>query len=380
MTPDEMIELTFAAKDNLQYEQPLDLDKARDRNLLVELNSARGDFNQNKMLFELGVVDVDSLTPRLYGSSEDKYILFGGHRGCGKSTELRRLAKKLHRAELYYVVLVDALTELDIDNLRYCDILLAQAKVLMEQLDKDGINIKQVFLSNLERWFEQRINTKFTEQQISSKLEAGAEAKTGLPFVGSLFAKLTNAISYGSSHKEEIRETVRANYGEFADAFNLLINHVNEQLNAANKGKKLLFIIDGTDRLSCDDAKDFFTGSVYQLTQIHSRFIYCTPIDILVEDGKINQIFKVFRLPMVKIADKNSPDYFPKPLTKLSEFIEKRVDSRLFVSDTIIHNLLPYNVVYFQLIKHSGGHIRDLMRLLDYCLTETMGQKKSTLW
>lgn len=370
-TTDELINLAFAAKDNLQYEQPLNLDDDHDRNLLVDFDTSRGDFNQGRLLAELSVRGIDSATPSLHGNTPSKYLLFGGHRGCGKSTELRRLAKKLHRAELYYVVLVDALTELDIDNLRYCDILLAQAKVLMEQLARDGIKVDSVFLSKLEKWFQQRINSRFTEQQSTSKLEAGAEAKTGLPFVGSLFTKLTNAISYGSSFREEIRDVVRANYSEFADAFNTFIQHVNERVNDANQGKKLLFIIDGTDRLSNEDAKDFFTGNVHQLTQIHSYFIYCTPIDILVEDGKINQIFKVFRLPMVKIAEKNSTDYFPEPLIKLSEFIEKRVDSRLFVADTITHNDQTYNALYFELIKHSGGHIRDLMRLLDYCLTET---------
>jgi energy-coupling factor transporter ATP-binding protein EcfA2 len=237
MTQDEMIELTFEAKEKLRYEQPLDLDKASDRSLLVELNDARGEFSQDKLLFELGVVGIDS-TPRLYGIKDDKYLLFGGHRGCGKSTELRRLAKKLHRPELYYVVFVDALTELDINNLRYCDILLAQAKVLMEQLQRDKIQVEPVFLTRMENWFTQRVKTRLSEQQFSTKVEAGVELKAGLPFVGNLFAKLTNAISFGSTHKDEIREIVRNSYGEFSDAFNSFIQHVNEQLNAANKAKK----------------------------------------------------------------------------------------------------------------------------------------------
>ena len=91
LSPDELIQLTFTAKDNLRYEQPLDLDKASDRSLLVELNDARGEFSQDKLLFELGVVGIDS-TPRLYGANEDKYLLFGGHRGCGKSTTSTRPA------------------------------------------------------------------------------------------------------------------------------------------------------------------------------------------------------------------------------------------------------------------------------------------------
>jgi hypothetical protein len=246
----------------------------------------------------------------------------------------------------------------------------------MEQLQRDNIKVEPVFLNRLENWFTQRVKTKLSEQQFSTKIEAGAEAKAGLPLVGNLFAKLTNAISLGSAHKDEIREIVRNSYGEFSDAFNSFIQHVNEQLNATNKAKKIVFIVDGTDRLSSIEAEDFFIGNVDQLKQIHSYFIYCTPIHILQESSRVHGMFNVFRLPMVKIVEKNSSDYFPVPLNKLSELIAKRVDARLFVADTVTHNLFTYNAVHFELIKYSGGHIRDLMRLLDYCLAETLGRKK----
>lgn len=378
LSPTELIELTYAAKDNLRYEQPLDLSKPEDRALLVDLNTARGDFNENKLLFELGVVTLGG-NPSLKGHSTEKYLLLGGHRGCGKSTELRCLAEKLHHPDLFYVVMVDTLAELDINNLRYCDILLAQGKVLIEQLARDDIAIDAVHLRRLQDWFKQRIKTQITEQQTGAKLEAGAEAKASLPLVGGLFAKLTNAISHNTSYKEEIRESVRNHYSEFANAFNELIQHANEQLNAANKAKKILFIVDGTDRLPSIEAEDFFTGNIDQLTQIRSHFIYCTPIHILVENGKINQTFKVFRLPMIKIAEKDALDYFPGPLATLCEFIEKRVNKALFADTTINHNGASYNAVYFELITHSGGHLRDLIRLLDYCLDETLGQKKIDL-
>ena len=369
LTSTELLQLTLAAKKNLRYDQPLDPDNAADQALLVDLNAARGNYSQDKLLWDLGVLGIDEVSPTLNDDNPQQYMLFGGHRGCGKSTELRRLAKKLHHPALYYVVLVDALTELDINNLHYSDILLAQAKVLIQQLEDDHITVEPVFLTRLEQWFTQRINTQLTDQQLGGKIETGVKASTGLPFLGSLFANLTTSISYGSAYKEEIRDIVRNSFSEFAGAFNLLISHVEEQVNAANKGKKLLFVIDGTDRLSSTEANDFFIRDIHQLKQIHSNFIYCTPIDILTENGRIGQEFKVFRLPMVKIAEKHSADYLPVPLARLQELINKRADSRLFADETIC----------LELIKASGGHVRDLMRLLDYCLAETSGRKKIDL-
>jgi energy-coupling factor transporter ATP-binding protein EcfA2 len=363
LPPSELLQLTRAAKKNLRYDVPLDPDNLIDRARLVDLNAARGDFSQDKLLWELGI---DEISQDLDEENAHQYLLFGGHRGCGKSTELRRLAKKLHHPNFYYVVLVDALKELDINNLHYSDILLAQAKVLIEQLDEEQITVAPVFLTRLEAWFTQRVKTHLTEQKLDGKLETGVKASTGLPFLGSLFANLTTSISTGSTHKEEIRDSVRNNFNEFASAFNALIQHIEEQLKAANKGKKLLFVVDGTDRLSSTDANDFFIRDIHQLKLIRSNFIYCTPIDILTENGRAAQEFSVFRLPMVKIAEKQAVEYFPVALEKLSELINKRVDSRLFADGLV----LP------ELIKYSGGHVRDLMRLMDYCLAETLGRKK----
>ncbi|MDD5271221.1 MAG: AAA family ATPase [Methylovulum sp.] len=362
LSPEELLRLTRAAKKNLRYDRPLDPDT--DQALLVDLNAARGNFSQDKLLFTLGV---DETSGSLDEDNPQQYILFGGYRGCGKSTELRLLAKRLHQPHFYYVVLVDALQELDINNLNYSDILLAQAKVLMQQLD-DSISVEPVFLQRLENWFKNHVKIDLSEQAFSGKPETGAKASTGLPLLANLFGSLTTAISIGSTHKEEIRTAVRNSFSEFAGAFNLLVSHIEERLRAANLGKKILFIVDGTDRLCGNDATTFFVSDIHQLKQINSNFIYCAPIDILTENGRISQEFSVFRLPMVKIAEKNTADYLPLPVEKLRDLIIKRLDgsSRLLADSTVVD----------QLIQMSGGHVRDLIRLLDYCLAETLGRKR----
>jgi energy-coupling factor transporter ATP-binding protein EcfA2 len=352
---DLLKDLTFKAARNLRYDQPLDPDE--DKSLLVELQDCRGDFSEAKLLWSLRIDESDHTR---------KYILFGGHRGCGKSTELRRLAAKLHQPDQYYVVLVDALREVDINNLNYSDILLAQAKVLLKKLQDDDIKIQPIFFANLENWFRERISSQINNSDFKIEVKAGATAETGLPFLGKLFASLTNSISTGSTYKEEIRHIVQNSFSEFAFAFNQLIGHAEEVLAKANRGKRILFIVDGTDRLRSDEAKHFFNGDVHQLKQISANFIYCTPITMLTEDGRIGQEFEVFRLPMLKITEKNSPNYNPVVMDKLKEFINKRVDASLFEAPALQEELITY----------SGGHLRDLIRLLSNCLAETRAEKK----
>jgi len=351
----DLMQLTDEAESKLHFDQALDPDA--DQLLMVELNDCRGDFSEAKLLWKLRINNLNHAK---------KYLLFGGHVGCGKTTELRRLAKKLHQPDKYYVVLVDALLEVDINDLNYSDILLAQAKVLLKKLEDQQIAIQPIFLEKLSNWFNECIKTRISNNEFKSEIKAGVTAEGGLPFLGKIFASLTNSISSGSTHKEEIRQIVQNSFSEFAAAFNQLIVHAEEVLAAANLGKKILFVVDGTDRLRSDQAKKFFNEDVHQLKQIEANFIYCTPITLLTEDGKIRQEFDVFQLPMIKIAEKASNDFDAMVMAKLNEFINKRVNSALFEDISQQE----------QLIKYSGGHLRDLIRLLSYCLAETRGEKK----
>jgi hypothetical protein len=81
-------------RNNLDYDLPLNPGDTR----LVPLNDARGNFSENRILKAVGV---DPATNTLRWQPERLYVLFGGHRGCGKSTELRQLADKLAGADRY---------------------------------------------------------------------------------------------------------------------------------------------------------------------------------------------------------------------------------------------------------------------------------------
>jgi len=354
---DELLELSLAANSALKFDSPLEPGSDK----MVELNAARGSFREDRLLWELHIANDE-----LQEFNDPLYMLFGGHRGCGKSTELKRLAKELYNPKRYYVVFVDALAELDMNNIRYSDILLAQAKVLFRQLEASGIQLDQVFLSKLEAWFDVRIAKHESLQSFTAEIKTGIEAKHGLPFLGGLFAKLTASAKDNTTHREELRTVIRNSFSEFADAYNALIIHVEDKLKQANAGRQLLFVIDGTDRLRGEDADHFFVDDVHQLKQIQSNFIYCAPIDMLSESGVVRQHFSIVRLPMIKLAEKGTTEAKPEVLKQLRELVYRRMDRRLFDGE----DTLDY------LIWHSGGHLRDLIRLMHLSLSETMGKKK----
>lgn len=343
----------------LSFEEPLDAEDSR----FVSTESARGEFSFSSLLKPYGV---DPRTNEMKFVPVGVYSLFCGHRGCGKSTELRRLRARLDRPELFYVVFLDALKELDINNLSYADVLLAQAKTLIARIEQDGLAIDQVHLSRLEKWFSERIEKHENTREFAAEIKAGVKAKHGIPFLGELFAQLTTSCKTGSTHKEELRTIIRNSFTEFSQGFQQLIDAANDEVTRSGKGKTILFIVDGTDRLSGVDSDNFFIRDAHQLLQIRGNFIYCAPIHLIYENNQVQQIFaNIFKLPMIKVEEKEDSSLKNDDgFRAMREIVFRRADKSLFDSEETVDFL----------IAHSGGHTRDLLHLLIYAFKKAEGE------
>lgn len=336
---------------SLQLDEPLDWspDGTKDPRW-VNTQEARG---ENSLLRLGRVLGVDMSKQQLKNPPKWGYYLFRGHRGSGKSTELRRIRNDLDASAIYYVVFADAAQELDVNNLRYPDILLHLAGKLMERLERDSVEIEQAHLGKLQHWFKERVESQTKVKDFAEEIKAGVEAGAGIPGLARVFARISNALKTNSTYKEELRYTLQNYFTDFSSAFNHLIESAENVICAAGKGRRILFVIDGTDRLSGEDAKAFFVSDVHQLQQVYGLFIYCAPVHLAYEGNVITQNFDdVFQLPMIKITHENgSPNQGGREVMR--EMLHRRAAPELF----------DEGVAEF-LVEYSGGHPRDLLRLL----------------
>lgn len=320
----------------------------------VPTEKARGEFTFGKTLKALGVSPKDL---KLMEPPQKKYNLFCGHRGCGKSTELRRLAAKLHDPERFFVVFLDILKELDPNNLHYVDVMMALAKTLFDSFKEHQVSVDQVFLTNLENWFSEIVRITSKTNELSSEIQTAAQGKTGIPFLCELTAKFTNAFRINATYKEELRTAIKNSISVFASAFNLLIQGAEEALRKAGKGRRLLFVVDGTDRLSGEDSERFFIRDVYQLQLVDGLFVYCGPIHLLGDGNQVQQAFAFDKLPMIKLHERDTPNIrFEPGYEALRQLIFQRADPQLFDSQETVDYL----------VKYSGGCPRELLHLLEY--------------
>ncbi|MGC9399863.1 MAG: hypothetical protein ACP5HM_12095 [Anaerolineae bacterium] len=97
---------------------------------------------------------------------------FSGHRGCGKSTELRRLAINPEIRAKFWPVHFTILDEADPHNLDYRDVLLAMGGQIYRQYRAEGGRLPKTLLHELDR-FRGKVENEIT-------LTAGRVTESGL--------------------------------------------------------------------------------------------------------------------------------------------------------------------------------------------------------
>lgn len=162
----------------------------------------------------------------LQEAGEFSTILFTGHRGCGKSTELRLLERNWRKQ--YHVVYLETDEQTDINDVEYTDLYLLVVQYLEYELRKLGIQIDREILADFENWFAEVTDETETSVESSISMEGeitlGTETPIAIPFLAKLLAKLNSQIKGGSKNKTIIRRTLERDFSRLKSGINLLLD------------------------------------------------------------------------------------------------------------------------------------------------------------
>lgn len=292
-------------------------------------------------------------------------ILFTGHRGCGKSTELHRIEEKCRND--YLTVFLDAIEETDINDLEYIDLYLAVIRRVELALRQVKIKFDAQLLRSVENWFKEI--TKETEETVAISIDTEAEASLSgeVPFLAKLLFKLKGQIKNGTSQKTIVREKLIREVTRMKSDINLLLGDGLIKLRKKfPKYKGFLVIVDNLENCPIEISHKLFFDYASQLQELHCTIVYTVPISILYSPRGLNAAFgDPHIVPMVNIyqldRDKYPLEYNPKGLDAVAEIIAKRVDVNLIFASR--NELL-------EIVKASGGHVRQLIQLMQRaCLT-----------
>ena len=293
-------------------------------------------------------------------------ILFTGHRGSGKSTELKKIQSQWEQN--YHVIYLEVNEETDINDANYTDLYLIVIKQVEFTLRKLGLKFDQKLLNSFENWFKEITaeNEETVEKSVSVESEASLEG--GAPFIAKLMVKLLAQIKGSDKQKTTIRQTLEKDISRLKADINLLLDDAYVKLRKKYpEYKGLLIIFDNLDRVPPAVADHLFFDYAAQLQELHCTIIYTVPISILCSPKKPLALFdgEPHIVPMVNIYqfDRNVRDlnYNQIGLDTIASAIEKRVNV-----DAVFNS----RAELLELAKASGGNVRQLMQMMrSACLT-----------
>ncbi len=265
-----------------------------------------------------------------------KYF-FSGHRGCGKSTELNRLAADDVINKQFFIVKYSVKDVCDVNNLNYVDVLFSMGAQLYIQYIDAGKELEPELLKELESW------GRSIELEQEKTKSAGVSMKGG---ISAFFLSVQAKIKSEHTTREIIREQIEPKLSELIDKINLIIADIE-----GKEKKNVLVIIDDLDKPSLEQAKEIFYNNYTAITQPACYIVYTVPISIFfgpeIRESK-------FFLPNIKLHTKNDRNGIDKDGYELM---------RTFVYKRMKEELIEPKALDFA-IKMSGGVFREGARIM----------------
>jgi hypothetical protein len=304
---------------------------------------------------------------RLADPLKPEVKVFAGHRGVGKSSELKRLQKRLEREgpngeRPLYVLFVDVSGVLDLNDLDFPDLLVFLAAELQKQLGGQKIPGFEPRTQLLRQVWD-----RFKEALPNSMSLSGADLD--LPF-GSLAVELKNQ----PNARARLRREIEAQSTSLLLAVNDLLQLATVRLRDAG-WEGLVLIVDGLDKLvrrELDNGSNthdrLFLHRSEQLASLAAHVLYTVPISLIYSPQftQLEQTFGEFHAPVPMIRLRESRDGGPPErdsetpgMLKLREILAARCRTagvelaQVFDTPETCHHLC----------RMTGGHPRHLLML-----------------
>lgn len=297
---------------------------------------------------------VDTLASTIALDDGPTCQLFTGFSGSGKSSELLRLRARLEQQH-YLVVYIDALDVLELQKpIEYPEV-----------LTHIGLAVDAA-ISALVEAGKARTWARNFGQEIKALLLSDvkvSEVKADVPGAG-----LGVQLRHNDLFRRSLREAARDHRHQFLsqaaaffeDAERLLLEHGHAGL---------VVIFDSLEKIGDlaelqEPARRMFLGEHEALRLPAINVLYTVPVRLVFSSAgpELGQLYdgEPQVLPMVKVADRSSGEPLARGQRAMRQVLERRLDfDEVFDGDESLVT---------RLVDHSGGYIRDLLRLTQYSL------------
>jgi len=327
--------------------------------LYVDFDGVRSDSSFRSLMFHLGIIN--NVVDEDAGYAK---ILYTGHTGSGKSTELNKLHHRLNKPEQYFSIYINVDDYIQISDFKSEDLMVLLIASMVNALQEQGIDYE---VPGLQKIADDWLSEKEVSEEIKSKIESegGVSAEIGTGGLLKFFsakAFIKSIFSYGSETSTRVRRKIEEKQSDYIISFNLALREIKEQIRRVGKGKEIVFILDGLEKLRWG-RYETYTKTFFQnarlINDLNCSLICCVPIDTLY-DAKTSQVLSTYEhytLPLIPINETTIPLF--------SEVITRRMDKATFFEEGVLEYC----------VQQSGGSPRQLIRIVDTCLANSEPNK-----
>jgi hypothetical protein len=241
-----------------------------------------------------------------------------------------------------------------------------------------GIKLNAKIMEDIEQWFADVVEElelhKDIDLSVAGEITIGTSSPLPIPILAKFLAKLTSQIKGGSKDKTTIRRKVEKDLSRLAASLNLLLEDAEEKLiKKYPKLQGILIVFDNLDRCPPHVADKLFFDYATQLQTIDCTIVYTIPIASLYSPQGIAKTFTTpYTVSMVNIYEfEDKPDllsHSTQGLNSLVQLLDKRLDTNL---------IFETPDVLLDIVRASGGHVRDLMKMVKQACLTAIGRKHS---
>lgn len=279
-------------------------------------------------------------------------ILFTGHRGCGKSTELNRLLSDPEIQQTFLVVRFSLADILDPLDLSYIDLLVAIEAGIYRTARQENVLLGDAearLLANF--WVPQARPIGFIEERADSPI---AQMDRWFEMLVGPYGKL----GLEAASRDHLRKVLANRVSDLVSHIAILTGIVRARLE-----RNVLVAIDDLDKPDIATAQELFYRHSTTLTQPPCKILYTIPIAILYT-AEFRSVARNFAgwlvLPNVKVWTQEGSPHTPGRQL-LQEMVHRRMASNLIEPEALDH-----------LVTMSGGVMRELTTLMQMACNEAL--------
>lgn len=303
----------------------------------------------------------------LDNTNVNTHFTFAGYKGCGKSTELNLLQKRIQ--DKFLVINFSVAEELDPVHLNYIELFILTMEKLFDFAVEKDIDIDDDYMKSIREWLETTEIQEIKDKYIGGEIEAASESSFGIPYLQKFFLKLRTSAKISRSMKEILTRNVEPKLSQLVQHCNDLIGEVKRNLPKIGK-EDMLIIIEDLDKIPLNRSHDLFYNYSGQLTQLQTNCIFTFPISLVYHPdyNTISSHFQPFTLPMIKVNNKDgSPFELGREIMRT--IVRKRMDDTLFEDENMLEDM----------IENCGGCLRDLFRLIKSAALDALIYEKEKI-